>query len=794
MAVRPRRVPGVASHLGPERRIDAAHDYRHPSANQTAQAVHEQLLGRQCKVCKLKRGAQAPEARGDALAKLARARGMPGAALWRLAATDGSAWFFRGATWHASVNRGNGPRLALQMHYMPARCAFRRHDSHQLAVPRASDLHVELPPVVPLLGRASPTLASPDGTLRNNWLLLDETEPVVVDAPFDATKVRVRGARKSDLQSASVGQRAHNLSAAWAAATCAAESGVDPRAGLVDLTKCKKKGPNGHTAQLRIIEYHTSKLRRNNAAHELREHEEVELLYMLHGHVIVTLRQGHPHERVLYRRLLRAGDVAYYPGWQSHSLLAVEDDHAPYLATRYLGSADVPKGAAEPPQFWSTRDAMRVWMHDSTSVWTDASLTRGAAPLGVRRVDDPAGGRVADRTSSSDLLLVLTSGAARIGDAHLLAPATLLLPAGSWPQGDAIKAADATTTVLQFEFSRPGRDSSPGAPSRGMRALGTTPVAATATTAAAGPAAEPEERDEDDGVVHLCVVAMGKAGAVAEAELLLRSVRATSTATIALHLVVSSGTQAAAEELIRRPHRQAWHSAAPRRRWSRSRHSHLVSSRASTHRFTTRDLRCCEDVSHLFLPNVRQCIYIDTDMLMLDDVAALWAQFADFGPRTLMQLPLTDIPERGFKLSAGRMSTPSSSSHMCSCISLMHLERMRGSLEPLLSAAWAGMPEATRSDPHAYRASNQGLLYLRSSRRSRPGRPRAAWQPPSRRSSTSRWGGTSTCAPPSTTAPSSTQAGTAAQKPARRRQGTPRALSYLPARCTPIACGMSTAR
>ena len=275
------------------------------SANQTAQAVHEQLLGRQCKVCKLKRGAQAPEARGDALAKLARARGMPGAALWRLAATDGSAWFFRGATWHASVNRGNGPRLALQMHYMPARCAFRRHDSHQLAVPRASDLHVELPPVVPLLGRASPTLASPDGTLRNNWLLLDETEPVVVDAPFDATKVRVRGARKSDLQSASVGQRAHNLSAAWAAATCVAESGVDPRAGLVDLTKCKKMGPNGHTAQLRIIEYHTSKLRRNNAAHELREHEEVELLYMLHGHVIVTLRQGHPpeHRNSLHLRL-----------------------------------------------------------------------------------------------------------------------------------------------------------------------------------------------------------------------------------------------------------------------------------------------------------------------------------------------------------------------------------------------------------------------------------------------------------------------------------------------------------
>ena len=158
------------------------------AANQTAQAVHHDVLGRQRKVGALQHGDKAPEARGAALTKLARARGMPGAALWRLAATDGNAWLFRGATWHASVNRGNGTRLAFQMHYMPARCAFRRHDTAQLGVPRARELHAVLPPVVPLLGRKSPTLASPDGAPRNNWMLPDEPVPAVVDAPFDATK------------------------------------------------------------------------------------------------------------------------------------------------------------------------------------------------------------------------------------------------------------------------------------------------------------------------------------------------------------------------------------------------------------------------------------------------------------------------------------------------------------------------------------------------------------------------------------------------------------------------------
>ena len=57
--------------------------------------------------------------------------------------------------------------------------------------------------------------------------------------------------------------------------------------------------------------------------------------------------------------------------------------------------------------------------------------------------------------------------------------------------------------------------------------------------------------------VDLCIVAMGKEGAVQEAELLLRSVRATSNAMIAVHLIVSSHTEAAAKALLKRSD-EAW--------------------------------------------------------------------------------------------------------------------------------------------------------------------------------------------------------------------------------------------
>ena len=61
-------------------------------------------------------------------------------------------------------------------------------------------------------------------------------------------------------------------------------------------------------------------------------------------------------------------------------------------------------------------------------------------------------------------------------------------------------------------------------------------------------------------VVHLCAVAMGKAGVVYELDLMLRSVRATSRAEIAVHVLVDEHTDTAVRHVLL-DSRRAWYSA-----------------------------------------------------------------------------------------------------------------------------------------------------------------------------------------------------------------------------------------
>eukprot|EP00965_Chrysotila_dentata_P166350 5491764-Pleurochrysis_carterae.AAC.1 len=42
------------------------------------------------------------------------------------------------------------------------------------------------------------------------------------------------------------------------------------------------------------------------------------------GTLRISLRQEGKHPKVVYRRMLDEGDLAYYPGWQPHGLVSVE--------------------------------------------------------------------------------------------------------------------------------------------------------------------------------------------------------------------------------------------------------------------------------------------------------------------------------------------------------------------------------------------------------------------------------------------------------------------------------------
>jgi len=148
-------------------------------------------------------------------------------------------------------------------------------------------------------------------------------------------------------------------------------------------------------------------------------------------------------------------------------------------------------------------------------------------------------------------------------------------------------------------------------------------------------------------VVHVCAVAAGKESAVAELDLMLRSVRATSMAAIALHVIASSHTKTAVHSLLHRS-MSAW----------QSRDVQVIAS-AQVQHLTSQIMPGYNDSSHhtgawgaaktflhRLLPSVERCILIDTDMLLLGDVAILWRLLDDFAPKTLMQLPLLDPTQK----------------------------------------------------------------------------------------------------------------------------------------------------
>ena len=128
---------------------------------------------------------------------------------------------------------------------------------------------------------------------------------------------------------------------------------------------------------------------------------------------------------------------------------------------------------------------------------------------------------------------------------------------------------------------------------------------------------------------------------------------------------------------------------------------------------------------HRLLPSVDRCILIDTDMLLLADVAQLWRRFDAFGPKTLMQLPLLHVHTPPPSAAVVRAQVREAESNggtlgakvagtildtdMCTCVNLLHLGRMRaGAWEAMVRDGWNGVDENKRGDHSKMRVSKQG--------------------------------------------------------------------------------------
>lgn len=85
----------------------------------------------------------------------------------------------------------------------------------------------------------------------------------------------------------------------------------------------------------------------------MRTHEEMELLYVVRGKIVITLLQQGDLSRVLYRREVNAGGLAFFPAWQPHTLVTVDEPLSVYIAIHFLGHAPEPQVPASRCRFWS---------------------------------------------------------------------------------------------------------------------------------------------------------------------------------------------------------------------------------------------------------------------------------------------------------------------------------------------------------------------------------------------------------------------------------------------------------
>jgi len=672
------------------------------------------LLPKQCKTCASDNQKHSIRARGKILEKFARDEGSSSARLVALAANDGSAWMLRGATWHSSINKSDKTRVAVQMHYMPSYCAFRKDDNEKLheppkitaTKPRPDGISNVLPAVLPTLGAASPTLTSDQYEVaqRNNWMLPDIPAPVVVQSAelISAAKTQVE---EHDLvrfaqDPRRAAQLIHNLNDAGFADQPCGTRYADSRAGGAD-TRCKLPQVAGKTDQLRLIEYHTSKLIANKYEGEYRSHEEMLMLYVVAGTIKVSILQSPPYEKAVYQKFLDKGDLLYLPSWLPHRFTSVEHDQSVLLSIRYVGEHSVPKPSPERLVTWETVHKVRLddvkQLAGSDSVVT---MVEDATPM---LLADSYGTEVDLTNSRADQLLLLADGQLEtLNGVHLTAPATWFLPKGTEARV---------------------RDRSPGVPRLLRINLSPEPITSVQNVQLAPQYAVPMQVKTNAAVrsrslshlhveptVDICAVAMGRPSSVFELEMLLRSIRATSARKVRVHVLVSQSTMEVASQL-REKTAMAWEEFE------------LVQAEAdrieamAKAAFPNVDIWAhhsgpwgmAKTFMHTLLDKVDRCIFIDSDMLLMSDVGVLFDKFENFGPKTLMMLQLSESKTE-FERDGNHMKMAKKASEICSCIALMHMKRMREMVwDKAMSDGWANY---FKNPKGKLRLSNQGIWHL----------------------------------------------------------------------------------
>ena len=344
----------------------------------------------------------------------------------QIPAKPGHAWFFKGTTFHGSINRSDEPRHAFQFHFMPSKCRFRMHHMERNTWPHPDTLIKELPVVIPVLGNSSIAPFSIKGAITehgiepfplNNWYFPNMPKPEKVYYKNDRTKYLV----KIGVQNIVNLPQVFSFENDWIDLPCTKQG--NSASGLIDTTKCKQPMFEGGTKFLRHMEYHASQLRKNSAAHSLRYHEEYELLYVARGKVVVSLAQTAPHEKILYRKEVSAGGLAFYPAWQAHGVTAIEEPEAAYIAIRWLGKASEEPVPASHVKLWEDLDKVNVGRIKPVEVSTLQSLSVIIETVGKKRSNSSL-----KMISGEDTMILTTNGSVQFQGKEIKSPGTVFVP------------------------------------------------------------------------------------------------------------------------------------------------------------------------------------------------------------------------------------------------------------------------------------------------------------------------------------------------------------------------------
>lgn len=268
----------------------------------------------------------------------------------------------------------------------------------------------------------------------------DMRVPEKVYAGFDRTEYLVETASHQDPIAT---PQIHVLENHWIDLPCDKQGSA--AAGVTDKTKCKQPMLNGRTAILRHIEYHASRLRKNSAAHCVRTHEEYEFLYVARGKVIVSLMQPGPYENVLYRQEVKAGGLAYYPAWQSHGVVAVDEPQASYVAIRWLGEESEKPIPASNVRFWSG-------LHEASSRKTKikpSEVSRSQSmSVNVKTASSQNGDKTVNLDRWGDTLVLVTRGSITFEGKRIETPGTVFVPQSNSTGSSFTAKADSRAVIV----------------------------------------------------------------------------------------------------------------------------------------------------------------------------------------------------------------------------------------------------------------------------------------------------------------------------------------------------------